>query len=80
MTYIQAELPMIINTGEQPFLDYIVEEFGTGLSIPTAEFSEIGTRLSAAMTDKMPQRLEKAKLAMAFRREALANLVLPDKE
>jgi len=80
MTYIQAELPMIINTGEQPFFDYIVKEFGTGFSIPTAEFSEIGNRLSAAMTDNMPQRLEKAKLAMAFRREALANLVLPDKE
>ena len=58
----------------------MVEDFETGLAINTSDFSDIDSHLRAAMTGDLPERLRQRREAHTFKREALADLVLPAME
>jgi hypothetical protein len=80
-TFIQARLPLIISPiAGSPFISRIVDEFDAGLSIDIVEFSTIDTRLKDALTEDLPERLQRLNDAMSFKRKSLADLVLPTSE
>jgi hypothetical protein len=80
-TFVQSELPLMIrlNAGFV-WADRMVEDFETGLAINTSDFSDIDSHLRAAMTGDLPERLRQRREAHTFKREALADLVLPAME
>jgi len=77
-TFIQAELPVFTRANSEiTFLNRVVDEFGAGLAVDTLELPDVRSKMQAALKDDMPDRLAKLKKAMAFKREMLAELVIP---
>ena len=81
LTMIQSELPMMIRPNARlPFLDWIIDEHAAGIKIETNDLSAAEAKLRAGLTDEMPNNFLRLKKALAFKREALTDLVLPSAE
>lgn len=81
LTMIQSELPMMIRPNARlTFLDWIIDEHAVGIKIETDDLSAAEAKLRAGLTDEMPNNFLRLKKALAFKREALTDLVLPSAE
>jgi hypothetical protein len=78
LTFIQAELPIFIRKNfEFTFLNRVVDGFGAGLAVETNDLADARSKMQAALKDDMPDRLAQLKKAMCFKRDILAELVIP---
>jgi hypothetical protein len=81
LTMVQAELPMMIRPNARLlFLDWIIDEHAVGFKIETDDLSTAEAKLRAGLTDEMPENFRRLKQELAFKREVLADLVLPSEE
>jgi hypothetical protein len=77
-TFVQADLPMIIATNRNlNIMNRLVDQFGTGLTVSTADLATVRPRMEAALDEAMHENLKKRRAFFTFDRPALASLVLP---
>ncbi len=78
-TFVQAELPMIIAAGRGlSAIDRLVDQFGTGLAVSTAELASLKPRMEFALDEQMNTNLKRRREYFTFDRSSLASLILPN--
>jgi len=77
-TFVQAGLPAIAApTSAFQYLNRLIDEFAIGFVVDSKDIPDMRSKMASVMTEDMPDRLNRFRDVMAFKREALANLVLP---